>query len=328
MDRGKILSLIDVASTRGLEIGALDKPLVTRDMGPVEHVDYATREALARIHAANPDVRTEALAEVDHIWGDKTLLEIVGGQRAYGYVLASHVIEHVPDLLGWLQEIAAVLADGGVAVFVVPDKRYTFDMHRRTSVAAELVDAYVRRLRRPDPRQLFDCFYNFHHPATGANRHGAPKTEASMTREAREVLAACRDVLANGVYIDAHCWVFTPRSMAEALDLASRLDLLPFEVARLEPEPSSGEFLLVLRRLADDLGPEARRAAFEASLAGLQLPQEPEPGLLSADVSALEAQMAQARARIHALEASTSWRITAPLRAAVQLARRLRPASS
>jgi hypothetical protein len=33
MDRARILDLIDVASGRGLEIGALNKPIITAAMG-------------------------------------------------------------------------------------------------------------------------------------------------------------------------------------------------------------------------------------------------------------------------------------------------------
>lgn len=161
MDRDKILALIDVAEGRGLEIGALMNPILDKRSSRVEYVDRASTEELRRWYAINAKVDPTKLVEVDHVWGSQTLFECVGGRRIYDYVVASHVIEHVPDLFGWLAEIASVLADGGIASFVVPDKRYTFDVLRRTSSESELVDAYVRGLRRPDPRQIFDHFAGF-----------------------------------------------------------------------------------------------------------------------------------------------------------------------
>jgi hypothetical protein len=101
--------------------------------------------------------------------------------------------------------------------------------------------------------------------------------------------------------------------MAQALDLASRLGLLPFEVARLSPTvPGAIEFPLALRRLPDNLDKAAQRTAFVASLARLDLPEEPGDGAV--DIGALKAEAMLAVARAEAIEASTTWRLTAPLR--------------
>jgi hypothetical protein len=309
MLRECILEVIDTARP-GLEIGALDRPIVPRSLGPVEYVDRATREGLLEAYKGH-EVDHAAIVEVDHVWGEQSLLQAVGGRRAYAYVLASHVIEHVPDLFGWLREIASVLEDGGVAAFIVPDKRFTFDILRRTSSPAELADAYVRKLRRPDPRQIFDHVVY----TRNTDQDGVLADPLTVLQE-REALDFCQRVHDGQVYIDVHCWVFTPRSMVEALDLGSRLGLLPFEIARLEPTaPGSIEFLLALRRLPEDLDPSAQRAAFEASLARLDLPAEAEH--VGAHVRLLAGQAEAALARVAAIEASTSWRLTAPLRAAV-----------
>jgi hypothetical protein len=106
VDRAKILALIDLKNCRGLEIGAQTRPVVTRDMGRVEYVDRASTDELRRWYANDPSIDRAQLVEVDHVWGEKTLLDCVGGTRTYDYVIASHVLEHVPDLLGWLGEIA------------------------------------------------------------------------------------------------------------------------------------------------------------------------------------------------------------------------------
>ena len=339
MDRARIFGMIDVAGGRGLEIGPLNKPIITRAMGPVEYIDRATREDLQAWYGGDANLNPEDIVHVDHVWTDRPLIEVVGGQRVYDYLLGSHVIEHAPDLIGWLGEIAGVLADGGQAVFIVPDKRHTFDIDRRPSGGAELVDAHLRGLRRPDTRQIFDNFHYFRDPETGNNRDGREPTDAALTQSARELLGLLRHVQDTGQYVDAHCWVFTPRSMVELLDLMSRLDLLAFEIARLEVEPGANEFLLILRRLPADLAPEARRAAFVASREALDLPaealtpEEAEAMLREAQFRldevqaklddadrALEAAR-HAEARLAAVEASTSWKLTAPLRGLMGLLR-------
>ena len=314
MLRERILQVVDT-SRPGLEIGALDQPIMTRAVGPVEYVDRATREGLLEAYKGH-EIDHAKIVDVDHVWGEQSLLDAVGGRRAYAYVLASHVIEHVPDMFGWLGEIAAVLEDGGVAAFIVPDKRFTFDIVRRTSSPAEFADAYVRKLRRPDPRQVFD-----HVAFTRHSKDGVLADPLTSLQE-REALDFCQRVHDGQVYIDVHCWVFTPQTMLEALDLASRLDLLPFEIAWLEPTaPGSIEFLLALRRLPEGLDEAARRVAFAASVEGLDLP--PETGAAGPEVLAMAAQAEGALDRVAAIENSTSWRLTAPLRAAVDAIRRL-----
>ncbi|WP_068877438.1 MULTISPECIES: bifunctional 2-polyprenyl-6-hydroxyphenol methylase/3-demethylubiquinol 3-O-methyltransferase UbiG [unclassified Phenylobacterium] len=309
MDRAEALAaLIDPARQRGLEIGPLDRPMVARAIGPVEYVDRASREALVAAYDGH-DVDRARIPEIDHVWGEQSLLDCVGGARAYDYVLASHVIEHIPDVFGWLGEIASVLADGGLAVFFVPDKRYTFDARRPVSTAGEFVDAHLRRLRRPDARQVFNHVYDTR------DLKAPPLDEAALTERAWQGLDLARRTGAE--YLDAHCWVFTPHSLVDALDLASRLDLLPFELAHTEQ--GADEFLVALRRLPEAMPPAARREAFMASAARFALPDDTETG---GDAAVLQAQARAALARADAIENSTIWRATAPLRALLGRLRR------
>jgi len=307
MLRSRLPGLINVAG-RGLEIGALDRPIITRDMGPIEYVDRAPRPELQAWYGGQGGVESDRIVEVDHIWGDRSLLQCVGGVRAFDYVVASHVIEHVPDVFGWLGEIADVLADGGLAALFVPDKRQTFDLRRPVSASGEFVDAYLRRPRRPDARQVFNHFYEFRDVS-------APDLDdAAVTDRALSALALCRRMEANGEYIDAHCWVFTPASLVQALDLASRLDLLPFEIDAIET--ALDEFLVILRRQPDGGTAESRRAAFVASAARHLLAEE-QPADGDASIAELQAEARAALARAQAIEASTIWRLTAPLRAMI-----------
>jgi SAM-dependent methyltransferase len=315
MDRRLILDLIAPAHQRGLEIGALDRPVVTRAMGDIGYVDRASRAELLEWYADPAHaIDRSAIVEIDHIWGSETLLEAVGGQRVYDYVIASHVIEHVPDVYGWLNEIASVLRDDGLGLFMAPDKRFTFDWPRPVSVRGEFVDAYLRGLRRPDIRQVFNHTFE-------TRPEGVPeRDEAALTAYAQGCVALCRQSDADAVYIDSHCWVFTPRSMLDALDLYSRLDLAPFEIAALTATPrGDAEFMLALRRLPDGLDAATRRQRFLDSVAILDLPDE----LQTDDAPDVVAQAQAALARAAAIENSTIWRMTAPLRGVVDAARRL-----
>jgi len=305
-----VAALVDLATARGLEIGPLDRPLVTRATGPVEYADRDTREGLRAAYTGH-DVDLDRIPDIDHVWGARTLAECVGENR-FGYVLASHVIEHVPDVYGWLAEIAGILHAGGQLILFAPDKRRTFDARRPPSTGGEFVEAWLRHDRRPGARQIFNHIYDTR------ELDAAPLDEAALTERARQALDIARRSAATGEYVDVHAWVFTPRSLVTALDLASRLDLLPFEVVAVRERPD--EFLAALRRLPDNLTPEARRAAFLASIQALALPEDDEEG----ETALLRAQAERAQARLRAIEGSTIWRASAPLRRLLEGLRRRR----
>ena len=105
---------LDLATMVGAEIGPLDKPVVAKSAGQVIYIDHVDTDALRAKYADDPMVDTGKL-HVDAIWGAMTLHEAIaqysrteeGAFAADGcnYVIASHVIEHVPDMVSWLQEI-------------------------------------------------------------------------------------------------------------------------------------------------------------------------------------------------------------------------------
>jgi hypothetical protein len=262
----KVLSSIRVGEHRGLEIGALDHPIMQRPEARVEYVDYAPSEELRRNHANTPTVDASNIVHVDHVWGDKTLSEATGRSQFYDYVVASHVIEHVPDIVTWLHEIAWVLRPGGVLSLIVPDKRFTFDRLRRTSDLPELVEAFLERRRKPTPRQVFDNFC-YHTRVDLAQAWAGTVEEASLPRvhDDAYALQVCRDAVANDRYIDGHCWVFTADSFLHLIGRLAKIGLLPFEIAAFFP-PENGEmdFFITLRRL-DNVQPPARSNAPRAT---------------------------------------------------------------
>lgn len=60
--------------------------------------------------------------------------------RAYDFVLASHVLEHIANPLRAMQEWKRVLIPGGTLLVVLPDKRGTFD-HRRAFTSFNHIEA-------------------------------------------------------------------------------------------------------------------------------------------------------------------------------------------
>jgi hypothetical protein len=252
----KIFAFIDIDTMRGLEIGALHNPRLPVDHPNSYFLDHATADELRAKYAENP-LMTEHVAEivdVDYVWQPGMRLhEAVGVDAPFDFVVASHVIEHIPNPIGWLQQLAEILRPGGIVSLVVPDKRYCFDARRDVTPAARWVDAYLRDLDQPSYEQIYDFEVNYIGDVDAMKLWGG-LDPADLQRQdvddpdvyAYERCLARRD---GSEFIDVHCSTFTPESFVGLIDAVARLGLLPFEVANAYPtEPPSLEFHVSLVR--------------------------------------------------------------------------------
>jgi SAM-dependent methyltransferase len=270
------LACIDVANMRGLEIGPLAAPRVRKDEGDVSYVDHTDAEGLRRKYATNPVLKDclDQIVNIDCVIGDGLgIHEAVADQAPFDYVIASHLIEHIPDPITWLSDIASVLRPSGILSLVIPDKRFTFDMNRRTTEISELVDAYLRRLRRPSFKQAYDFISKeiteMVDPAAvwagtadfvGVVRSDVPDPDAAA-------LQLCRTMENSDQYVDVHCSVFTPESFLNLHEKLARLGLIEFEVAHFVPTRRNQlEFHVSLRRTDATLD---RHSVLELQLASI-----------------------------------------------------------
>ena len=110
----RILHEIDIAHQKGLEVGPLTSPIVTKQLGDIYYLDHLSTKLL-KAKYKDDVIDEEEIVEVDYVLKN-SLSSTLKGQK-FDYVVASHVIEHIPDFTKWLQEIAGVLKDGGVLSF-------------------------------------------------------------------------------------------------------------------------------------------------------------------------------------------------------------------
>jgi hypothetical protein len=189
---------------------------------------------------------------VDAVWGEKTMLDSIGG-RHVDYIIGSHVVEHVPDLITWLKELHSVLLTGGEVRLAVPDKRYTFDWLRAETRLCDILSAYVVRARVPQPREIIDFCVNktdIDVVAAWQGRINPDELPRSFTFEGAICLA--RDAMNNGTYHDVHCWVFTPHSFAGLCLELAKVDLLDFSCKSFHvTERNQFEFFVALGKSDD-----------------------------------------------------------------------------
>ncbi len=264
----KILYDVNIPESVGVEIGALANPMVKKDDGDVRYIDRDSTEKIKEWYSKSDVVDQDKIVDVDYVWGDQTLAEATGVMEGFDYCFASHVLEHVPDLIGWLREVSSILKEKGIASFSIPDRRYTFDYLRAESTVGELLDAYFQKSRKPTVRQIYDHFSLF----TELNIVEAwqPSFDGRKLVPAYEPSKAysfCLDSVNNNKYIDTHCWVFTSTCFLAALTSLSKFGLLDFKIRNFfDVEVNTFEFVVQLEKISSTLSPEAKHDLFLESL--------------------------------------------------------------
>jgi len=214
----------------GLEIGPSHNPIAPRSKGfNVEILDHMSSTELKHKYRDH-NVNLDNIEEVDYVWNGQPLPELVGKTACYDYIIASHVIEHVPDLISFLQQCEALLKPGGTLSLVIPDKRYCFDHFDSVTQTGEVLDAWANKRKRPSPGKVFD------HIANAAKKNGniAWNDNSNGLIELVHELQDAKNLWLHASnhmdYIDVHCWRFVPASFRLILNDLQFLKLVGLEV--------------------------------------------------------------------------------------------------
>jgi len=315
------MKLVDVNAGRGLEIGPLHSPIVTADMADVRYVDVFSQEQLRANYAHDPGVNVGDIPEIHFVLsgpdGVRPLHETVRPDAPFAWAVASHVVEHVPDVISWLADIAEVLDDGGQLLLVVPDQRFTFDILRPSTTVGQMLQSYELEESRPSVRAVYDLFRDAVTVGGDAAWRGEKPGREARMHDLDGTMHQVRRAL-DGKYVDCHVWMFTPASFVEQVVELGRLDLCDFVVETIVSTAENDlEFYVVLRRLPRGLTGEelaAARAAGVLEFADTDLVRarhQAECELLKAESELLKAESELLKAEISALRTELAEHILA-----------------
>lgn len=198
---------------RILEIGPSYNPLFPKASGrPVSVLDHASRDELIAKYRDDPGADHSRIEEVDYVWRHGPLSEAVpaAARGTFDVMVASHVVEHTPDLVGFFVSAQEIVRPNGLLLLVVPDKRYCFDYFRPPSTTGEVLNAHLARRSRHTRGSLYD--QKAYSVSSGGRVAWSPEPLAPLRLE--NDLAEARPLLtppgADEPYRDAHNWRFTP----------------------------------------------------------------------------------------------------------------------
>jgi SAM-dependent methyltransferase len=357
MDRRNVILKYITREQHGIEIGPFHSPIAPKRDGynclVMDVFDTTTTRAMA---AENPGISDEQAARIEDIdlVGSCTHIDDIVSQHGYlgqfDYIVSSHNFEHLPNPIRFLQGCAKVLKPGGIISMAIPDRRACYDYFRPVTRLSDWLDAWLEDRSQPTLAQAFDdrwvrASYDHHGVPHGSFFRAAPPRQVSAAMTFEQDFAQWKAWRTEGdtQYHDAHCSVFTPASFELLLKDSAYLGLVPFDVLDISGSPGV-DFFVHLR-----LGSATRPSNYE-EIRGTLLHRvlneaaetatstfdnmhvlDNEIARHAAENDVHQREMAAANQRIAELtdalsqvHASTSWKMTEPIRRTITAWRGLR----
>lgn len=247
------------------------------------------------------------------MWNGESLVELTQGEHEYSWIVASHVIEHLPNPIAFLRDCEQLLCPRGVLSLVIPDKRFCFDHFRPLSTTGDMLNALYRGVRRPEPGSVFDEFVDASaidgRIGWAAGEDGAPELLHDFAGAAERWRMASN----SGQYFDVHVSRFVPESFRLIMQDLYQLGLTKLTVQR-EYYTSGPEFFVSLcsSELQHAVGRSRLLQDVHDALSTAQLT---ETGIaLTRENESLRAERDRLRTELSGILRSRTWRAFAPWR--------------
>ena len=142
-----------------LEVGASYSPIVPKSDGwNTTVIDHAPQAELVEKYAAMGVKDVDRIETVDFVWQGEALTTIIPQERqgSFDGLIASHVCEHLPDLIAFFRDASALLKPTGLIALALPDKRVCFDFFQPLTTTGDLLAAHAEGRVRHQRRTFFN----------------------------------------------------------------------------------------------------------------------------------------------------------------------------
>lgn len=223
-----------------LEIGPFDNPSLESIRRPGQQIDYAD-------HFSQNEMRARAKLipnrDPDRIPPIRYVLSQGGYQQIrqrYNAIVSHHCLEHQPDLISHLQQVAQLLKPGGVYLCTLPDHRRCFDRYLPPTTLIDVITAHLERRTHPPLQAVIEhrCF-------TVQNWQKARNPSRTVRPELPRMITEALLEYQTHPYVDVHCWKFTSQRFRNILRQLVALAYLP-ERSRWRTYNLGNEFAAVI----------------------------------------------------------------------------------
>ena len=323
--REKVIKKTD----RILEFGPLNRPTVKRAEYPsVYYADIRNSEDIKKLYTGNDylestgiHVDLDTIVDIDYVVND-TYEKSFKGVEKFDVIILSHVIEHVPDIVNFFQEVTGLLKKNGKLVIIYPDARYCFDHFRNGTTFVDAYSAYAEK--RMNYSAVFDFVNNVVHendPSYFWNNES--QNDILPTTEFTKTIQAYKNAKNDELPDDVHFWPFADYQFVKFLYDLDRAGLSHFEIGEFyETQENTQEFMAILK-------PKSSKAINKKMYAGLLKNLSPvnkemkyrnqnitlsnDNASLAAEVQGLKHEYTRLINELSAVYSSKRWKYTAKL---------------
>jgi 2-polyprenyl-3-methyl-5-hydroxy-6-metoxy-1,4-benzoquinol methylase len=245
--RSFLLKYVSPNRDIGLEFGPLAHPLVQKQEGKIAYADYLDRASLIKKYSnvRNPD----DIVEIDYLIDPEQPLDRSIPEK-FNYLIACHVIEHIPNIIDWLLQLSDLLLPKGFLYLVVPDKRYTFDILRPLTPLSHILDDYHRNIKKAEVDHVFEQLYLLQDIKAKDVWNGQLSgLTMKPRRSASETYNDAVHVYDTEQYPEVHCHVFTSQQFMIILQELIEMKLIPYSISEFEDVINPyNEFIVILQK--------------------------------------------------------------------------------
>lgn len=274
-------SIVKDKNARILEIGPLNQPIFTKDQySNCFYCDIRTTEEIKALYSGNLYLETTGISvdintivDIDFVLKGSYSNTFKNIEK-FDYVIMSHVMEHVDDILCFLDDIVSVLKPGGLLIVVYPDKRYCFDHYRQE---ASFRDAFEVNQKgyKANARMVFDFLFNVVQENSASVFWQAHQMEKHMPINSFEAAKLAYNQIQEGQREDdVHYWPFSDAGFLKFLYDCTRAGMLKFSCIDFTPTAENTQQFFVTLRYDETTPPNIERELENLRNMGAKLPLE------------------------------------------------------
>jgi hypothetical protein len=252
-----------------LEIAPLFVPLLKQGENVI-NIDVETREAILEKYSSMedswpkkhwPDDWESHLCNIHYVWKGEPYPELI--KERFMWVVGSHVIEHTPDVISWLNDLYDMLHVNGEIRMIVPDMRFNWDRMRSPTELCDLIGNYIHKKKKPTFDLYFEQVLLAPKSAHLSSRElwNLPPFEHKIGREnvlctIEEIKEAfgyterAHDRSEKGSYEDAHVNKWTPSIFASQMNTLYDMGLVKLKLVNVVPTAvNDAEFYVTMKKM-------------------------------------------------------------------------------
>lgn len=238
---------------RILEFGPLNWPIVTKEHYPnVRYSDIRNSNEVKKLYASNDylestgiKIDVKSIVDIDYVIDDNYKKTFKGVEK-FDAVILGHVIEHIPDIIFFFQDVMNVLKKHGKLIIIYPDARYCFDHFRNGTTFIDAYDVYENS--KNSSKRVFDFVYNVVHENRPTFFWGDEGLNKILPKNKfDDALVSYEKAKNNELPDDTHFWPFADYQFVKFLYDMDRAGLLDLNIVDFyETQHNTQEFMIIL----------------------------------------------------------------------------------